>query len=250
MTLRLALLSDLHFGEAAPEAVARLAADVTAACPDALLISGDLTRQAEPSEFAAGRAFLAGFSVPVLLVPGNHDIPRLDLWERFAAPRARWFAAGLGDTAPRLELAGATILGLDSVRPAQWHLDWSAGAVSARRRLALAAQLRTTDQPVLLVCHHPLRHPPGLQGRRRPAGADSLLALLTAAGVVAVLSGHLHRAAVLGQGPAQVIAPSALSPRLKAAGNGWLLLTLTGRDLAIELREPDGHGAWTGRALV
>jgi len=44
--LRLAHITDLHFGEADPAVAALLAEDIRAAKPDAILNSGDLTRRA------------------------------------------------------------------------------------------------------------------------------------------------------------------------------------------------------------
>ena len=250
MTLRLAHLSDLHFGEAPPALVESLAADVIAAAPDAILASGDLTRRAEPEEFAAALGFLRRFGVPVLTVPGNHDIPRHDLVQRFLSPHRRWQAAEMGAREGVLDLGAASVIGVDTVRRAHWrHLDWSAGGVSDRRLLLLSERLRrAAGRPVIVMCHHPLRHPAWATGRHPPAGAAAVLGLLREAGVRAVLSGHLHRAEGLGEGPRQFIAPSALSPRLKRARNGWLLATLDEAGLRVEARE-EADGAWSGRLI-
>ena len=250
MTLRLAHLSDLHFGEAPPALVESLAADVQAAAPDAILASGDLTRRAEPKEFAAALGFLRRFGVPVLTVPGNHDIPRHDLVQRFLRPHRRWQAAELGAREGVLDLGAACVIGVDTVRRAHWrHMDWSAGGISERRLLMLGDRLReVAGRPAIVICHHPLRHPAWAVGRQRPAGAEAVLRLLREAGVRAVLSGHLHRAEGMGEGPRQFIAPSALSPRLKQARNGWLLATLDADGLHVEARE-EHAGTWSGRPL-
>ena len=250
--LRLAHLTDLHFGEAMPELAGSLAQDVLDSAPDAILVSGDLTRRAESGEFAAAWRFMASLGAPVLAVPGNHDIPPRNLFQRFFQPRRRWQRGLPVDAVQELALPGLTVIGLDTVRRAHWHLDWSAGGVSASRRADLRARLRQRREPrCLLVCHHPLRHPLALQWRRLPAGADRLLDLLREEGVEAVLSGHLHMAAVLrgmaGE-PVQLITPSGLSARGSGA-LGWSLITPTASGLDIHSRHYR-DGAWGPGAIT
>lgn len=249
MTLRLAHLADLHFGEDIPGLAAHLAADIRAQSPDAVLVSGDLTRRARPPELAAAFAFLATLGRPVLAVPGNHDIPATDIWARLVDPHRPWRAAA--PPAMALHLPGLTVLGLDTTTRGQWHLDWSAGAISPRRLAALARQLQQADRPVVVLCHHPLLHPAPSAGRRTPRGAAAVRTLLRESGVRAVLSGHLHQAAAVPLGapwPVNLIAPSALSPRGSGTPNGWLLLEIGAAGLRATLRQSVA-GAWVEEAL-
>jgi 3',5'-cyclic AMP phosphodiesterase CpdA len=230
-------LADLHFTEAAPARVEKLALDVRAAAPDAVLVSGDLTKRARIEEFAAAFGFLRALGPPLLVVPGNHDIPHADLIARFLSPRDRWDAAT--EEAMPLALPGVTIVPLDTVARAQWHLDWSAGSIGSRRRARLARQLATAEGRRLVLAHHPLRHAAWAGHRRPPRGAAETIATLERTRVEALLCGHLHRADVsaltgTAAGPLQVIAPSALSTR--GGPNGWNLLTVTPDALAVETR--------------
>ncbi|WP_431283653.1 metallophosphoesterase family protein [Humitalea sp. 24SJ18S-53] len=238
MTLRLAHLSDLHFGEAGAEAIASLGAALRDAAPDAVLVSGDLTRRARSAEFAAAAGFLGGFDVPVLAVPGNHDIPRTDLWTRFLRPLAPWQKFHGLDREPELECGDVVVLGLDTVQRAHWHMDWSAGGLSQRRLDRLAARLATyRGRRIIVLCHHPLRHPAWAIGREPAFGAGAAVALLRDAGALAILCGHLHRADAPDEGagaPLQFIAPSALSPRTKGSPNGWNLVTIDAAGLRVE----------------
>ncbi len=249
MTLRLAHLADLHFGEDLPGLAVRLAADIRAQAPDAVLVGGDLTRRARPAELAAAFSFLHALGPPVLAVPGNHDSPASDPWARLLHPRRLWRTAA--PQATQLRLPGLTVLGLDTTTRAQWHLDWSAGAIPPRRRAALAHQLRNAAPPVIVLTHHPLCHPPAQTRRRIPRGAAATRALLRQAGVRAVLSGHLHRAAALPLGtpwPVNLLAPSALSPRGSGHPNGWLLLEIGAGTLRATLRQ-FAAGAWAESPL-
>jgi len=250
--IRIAHISDLHFGEATHADVLALAADITGQAVDAIAVSGDLTRHAKREEFIAAIAFLEALGKPLLVVPGNHDIPRFNLYSRFFHPRRRWLAARPASFAEGLSLGGWRLLGLDTVSRAHWHLDWAAGAIRSSRREALRARLAVLprDGRSIVVCHHPLRHPTWAAGRHPPRGAEATLALLEETGVRAVLCGHLHRSEVtrLPRGETwQVVAPSALSPRGSGAPNGWNLIE-AGDELRLETRE-FRDGGYTGRAV-
>ena len=172
--IRIAHLSDLHFGAHIPDLVAPLIADIAAMAPDAVAISGDLTQRADPVEFAQAAAFLETLPVPFLAVPGNHDIPGSALLERMTDPRGRWRRFISAATEPTLLLPGAALIGLDTVRRAQPHLDWSAGGVSSARRMRLEMRLRACAGRVLVVvAHHPRGQPAGGAGRAPPRGAEA-----------------------------------------------------------------------------
>lgn len=249
---RIAHLSDLHFGEANEAAILALAQDILDQEVDGVVVSGDLTRRALRDEFHAAIVFLMALGKPLLVVPGNHDIPRFDLYSRFFHPKRRWLAARPASFVDELDINGWRFLGLDTVSRAQWHLDWAAGAIPAIRREALAARLAASpvDHKTIVVCHHPLRHPPWARGRHPPREVAATLALLRETGVGAVLCGHLHRAEVSRFGPAeawQIVAPSALSPRGSGAPNGWNLIHAKD-ELRLETRERHG-GAYVARPV-
>lgn len=249
---RIAHLADLHFGEGDAAAAAMLAADIRAQAPEAVVVSGDLTRRARPQEFRAALTFLEALQAPLLVVPGNHDIPRDDVLARFLHPRRRWHAARSSAWRDGLMLPGLRLIGLDSVSRAQWHLDWAAGALPASRRAALEAALALPGGAMTIVaCHHPLRHPPWAIRRRVPRHAEATITLLRDHGVAALLCGHLHRAVAMRlgvDGPLQVVAPSALSPRGAGFANGWNLIKAEAGRCCVILRERGG-GGWSARPL-
>jgi hypothetical protein len=79
-------LSDLHFGREDARVVEAVLEDVAAGRPDLIVVSGDLTQRARRRQFEAARAFLDRLPAPVLVVPGNHDVPLFDLARRFLRP--------------------------------------------------------------------------------------------------------------------------------------------------------------------
>jgi 3',5'-cyclic AMP phosphodiesterase CpdA len=252
VTLRIAHVSDLHFGESDHATAAILAADIRAAAPDAIAFSGDLTHRAKSHEFAEGLDFLRSLGPTLLAVPGNHDIPRFNLRARFLDPRGRWLAAG-GTSGEVLDLPGVRLIAVDSVSRAQWHLDWSAGALPGHRLALLEEKLAGAgDARVVVVCHHPLLHAPWAWARSLPRGAHAAIALLRRHKVAGLLCGHLHRPEVRPlwpEGGVQVIAPTGMSPRMSGGANGWNLVEVGNRTLTVTTRLWTG-GKWVARATL
>ncbi|MEO5866941.1 MAG: metallophosphoesterase [Sphingomonas sp.] len=190
---RLFHVSDVHFGAEDPAAVAWFDRLVHDERPDAVVMTGDLTMRARRREFDAGGEWLRSLGVPVTLEVGNHDLPYYySPWRRLIRPYRRYRA--LEDAIERpLDLPGVTIVPLKTTARAQFRIDWSKGNVSdpsLERALALIAQA-PKGSLILVAAHHPLVEAgaPGTGGTRHGARA---LETLSAAGVSAVLTGHVH----------------------------------------------------------
>ncbi|MDZ4376100.1 MAG: metallophosphoesterase, partial [Phenylobacterium sp.] len=72
MTVRIAHLSDIHFGGENTAAVAAAGDMIRDGEFDLTIVSGDLTRFAEVAEFEAATAWLSTLPEPRLVTPGNH----------------------------------------------------------------------------------------------------------------------------------------------------------------------------------
>src|SRR5215203_4778208 len=83
-------LSDLHFGALREEIVNPLVQAIEEARPDLIVVSGDLTQRARPSQFIEARAFLDRLRFKKLIVPGNHDVPLYNLYARFRDALGRY----------------------------------------------------------------------------------------------------------------------------------------------------------------
>ena len=93
-------ISDTHFGTEQPAVVEALTALASQQRPDLVVLSGDITQRARPVQFRAARALTDRLGLPLLAVPGNHDIPLFDLWTRLRRPYARYVAAFGDDLEP------------------------------------------------------------------------------------------------------------------------------------------------------
>jgi len=192
--IRLAHLSDIHFGGENAAATAAARDHVNAGGFGLTVISGDLTRYGEPQEFAAAADWLAGLQGPHLVTPGNHDAPYFAWAERLFAPFRR-FEATLGPAREQSHLApGIAVRGVNTARGAQPRMNWSKGQISPGQvARTLGWFSKTPSQDVrIVVCHHPLTEMIGgpMTGRVwRGAPAAKAFA---EAGIDLVLSGHIH----------------------------------------------------------
>ena len=155
------------------------------------MLSGDLTQRAKPAQFGAARAFVDGLGVPVLAVPGNHDVPLYRVWERALSPYGAYRTHFAADLEPVFR------------DPSWW---WRASTVHSTgpSRTAVCAcagwrrsrtLMRAAPVPALKVAviHHPLVRLPGFPGDLPATNARATLEVLSAAGVDLVLGGHLHQ---------------------------------------------------------
>lgn len=194
MPIRLAHLSDIHFGGENAQAVAAAADYVNAGDFDLVVVSGDLTRFAERREFEAAAAWLAALKGPRLVTPGNHDAPYLAWAERVFAPFRR-FEAAIGPAAVQTHLGdGFAVRGLNTARGAQPRLNWSKGQVSPRQARAAAAWFDTAPAECIriVVCHHPLMEMIGGPMTARVWNGETAARAFAEARVDLVLSGHIH----------------------------------------------------------
>jgi 3',5'-cyclic AMP phosphodiesterase CpdA len=198
-------VSDTHFGTEQAPVLAALLAWVRMHRPSGVVITGDITQRATAAQFAAARAFvdkLAALDVPLLgCLPGNHDIPLFNLWQRATAPYQR-FAQAFGaavvgpDGMGCHSDAGLLLISLNTTR--RWRHE--RGEISAAQALAVAERLRaaTPQQLRVVAVHQPIAVKQGDRGRPMPEarqvlrGADAALAQWSAAGCDLVLGGHIH----------------------------------------------------------
>ena len=221
---------------------AAVADAVHAEQPDAVICTGDLTQRGRTTQFAAARDWFAGLGVPVMVQPGNHDMPYANLLQRFTRPYAR-FGVLADAVGCELSLRHAAIVPFDTNARAQWRFPWSDGVVRQRKLDAALARLAALqDDPRLKVvaCHHPLL--PARDGEQNPTiGGDAAFAALADAGGHTVLSGHVHVPFDLnrkrGGQTMRMIGAGTLSTRLRGAVPSYNVLTIADGNIALERRE-------------
>src|SRR5687768_14918819 len=111
---RIAHISDIHFGAEDPAAVTAAAKDLLAWRYDLLVVSGDFTQRARPRQFRAAMDFLKPLPQPHLYVPGNHDVPLYDVFNRFLNPVGRFRRYVTPDLRPVFRDDQMAVVGLNT----------------------------------------------------------------------------------------------------------------------------------------
>lgn len=192
MKLRLAHLSDIHFGGENTAAVMAAGERIRAGGFDLTIVSGDLTRFAEEPEFEAASAWLRELPQPQLVTPGNHDAPYLAWAERIFAPFRR-FERHVGparDQSWRQD--GVAVRGINTARGAQPRINWSKGQISPTQAERAVEWFEPSDRLRVVVVHHPLIEMLGGPMTARVWGGEKAARAFSRARVDLVLSGHIH----------------------------------------------------------
>ena len=193
MAALIAHISDIHFGAVDARAAQHLAEQVNILSPHGVIVTGDLTQAGRNREFADAAAYLKSFTAPVLVVPGNHDVPVYNLGRRFADPWSRYRKHIHDDLAPAHEFGAAYVLGLNSARRAGLSLDWSRGRLSSSQIAFAENALIQSDRDFKIIAlHHPVTPAPGKAGAAVINRADRALNAFAKAGADLVLTGHAH----------------------------------------------------------
>jgi len=208
-------MSDIHFGAQDEDALRAAERLIDTACPDALIVCGDLTQRGKRVEFRAARRWLDQFGLPSLVVAGNHDTPLLNLVQRVASPFQR-FEDMFDDYLRPIEIGSWRFVGLNTARGWQARRNWAEGVVDLEA-LETAA---SSGSKTAIVCHHPFVSPPNTPLRtrtKRGADADTILKNASAS---LLMCGHVH-------------APTAEHRR----GTSGSYLALTAGTLSTRLRD-------------
>ena len=186
--------SDVHFGKPHRPSVATAVLDLALrATPDVIVLAGDFTQRAKVREYEQARAFLRQLQdVPVVVTPGNHDIPLYRVHERLFAPFRNYHAFISEELDTVTRVGGAVFVALNSADP---HRGLVNGRIADHQLRSLAQIFRETfDADVrIVVTHHALAPPPDGGSDATIPGSGKVLDRFRELGVDLVLSGHLHR---------------------------------------------------------
>jgi 3',5'-cyclic AMP phosphodiesterase CpdA len=188
---KLLQISDPHFGTVQPavrEALVRLAHGQR---PDVLVLSGDITQRARPSQFRQAREFCDRLKIPHMLsVPGNHDIPLFNVYQRLFQPYAHYLRDFGPDVEACLHTPMVQVIGVKTTRRSQ-HKN---GEVSGPQIDRVAALLKTAEvgQLRIVVVHQPVYVLRAEDEHDRLRGWKPAVHAWAAAGADLVMGGHIH----------------------------------------------------------
>jgi len=160
--------------------------------PELVVASGDLTHRNKREQHARAARFLRSFERPLLVIPGNHDIP---VWppgrftSTFDAFRREW-----PETEPVYRSEQIVACGLNSVRP--WKHQ--GGALRLDQIEAVARTFAEAPPAALRLAalHHHLLGAPWRTRKLTIANRSTVLGGLVDAGAELIVSGHVHQSTV------------------------------------------------------
>lgn len=184
-------ISDPHFGTVRPAVMEALVELAGQQRPDVLVLSGDITQRARASQFSQARAFCDRLAIPhMLAIPGNHDIPLFNPYQRFFTPYARYLRA----FGPALEPSLSTpMLNISCVKTTRrWrHTN---GEVSGAQIKRVVAELERSDvaQLRIVVVHQPVHVLKATDAHDLLRGWEPAVRAWAKAGADIVMGGHIH----------------------------------------------------------
>ncbi|MGZ5036673.1 MAG: metallophosphoesterase family protein [Usitatibacter sp.] len=234
-------LSDLHFGRVDEALLAPLRERIDRIAPHLVVVSGDLTQRARRRQFHAARAFLDTLPKPQVIVPGNHDVPLYNVWQRMISPLRRYRSIVTNELEPAYIDEEIAVVGVNTAR----SLTFKHGRINAKQVAAVTRRIRGLHESVakIVVTHHPFDVPEGHDESDLVKNADSAMQELAKCGADILLAGHLHttrtshsaaRYRIPGHSALIVQAGTATSVRGRGESNSFNALHITRTDIRIE----------------
>jgi len=192
--VQLVHLTDLHFGCEDKSALSAAARYVKENKPDAVIVTGDISKDGLKTELDAACAWMRDLGVPVMLTPGNHDVPYYEPVGRLLYPWTRFHEASHGVRTVAWHTPDFSIVPVNTARAWQFRLNWAHGEISRGQAAIAAAELQRAAPGALriVICHHPLDWPNDAPIKGITRGGKRGLERLIDAGAELFLSGHLH----------------------------------------------------------
>lgn len=193
--LKILHISDLHFGPPfvpkVGEALLRIAPTLE---PTLIVASGDFTQRAKAEQFQEARAFLDRLpSVPIVVTPGNHDVPLYRVTERLFNPYDLYREHIHPELDYTLRVEEAYVVSVNSTAPTRAIVN---GRIDMEQLefCTQAFQKAPEDCVRILVSHHHFAPAPDYEGGQVMPKAKRAMNRFTDLGVELILGGHLHRA--------------------------------------------------------
>lgn len=234
-------LSDLHFGRVDAALLGPLRERIGRIAPHLVVVSGDLTQRAKRRQFHEAKAFLDTLPKPQLVVPGNHDVPLYNVWQRMLSPLRKYRSIVTHDLEPSYIDEEIAVVGVNTAR----SLTFKHGKINDAQVEAVTRKIGGLHERVakIVVTHHPFDVPEGHDETDLVKNAVAAMERLAASGADILLAGHLHttrtshsasRYRIPGHSALIVQAGTATSVRGRGETNSFNALHITRAEIRIE----------------
>lgn len=188
---RLLQISDPHFGTAQPAVIQALLHMAQEQRPDVLVLSGDITQRARVEQFSHAREFCDSLGIPRMLsLPGNHDIPLFNLYERIFTPYRRYLQFFGPDVESVLETPELSVISVKTTR--RWRHKNGVVSRSQIERVVAHLEKARPEQLRVVVVHQPVHVQREEDEHDRLRGSHTAVRAWSAAGADIVMGGHIH----------------------------------------------------------
>ena len=183
-------LSDLHFGSVDAALLEPLRRRIEAISPHVTVVSGDLPQRAKPEQFREARRYLDTLPGEKIVVPGNHDVPLYNVFQRFLAPLSKYKRYISRDLEPTYRDDEIVVVGVNTAR----SLVFKGGRINEDQVEAVRERLCALPESIvkIVVSHHPFDLPEHMDEEDVVGRAKTALRMFARCGADVLLSGHVH----------------------------------------------------------
>lgn len=234
-------MSDPHFGKVNHALVEPFIAAVHRQKPDLMVCSGDLTQHAFLKEFNEARAFLRRLPEPQLVIPGNHDVPVINVGARLFTPLRKYKRYICSDCDPFYQDDEIAVAGINTARG--FTID--SGRISMRTVERIKERMANLPEELirLVVLHHPIDLPIDVNAKKLVRRAKDAVHHFSEGGADVFLTGHRHegytgntseRYTIDGYAALVVQAGTCISTRVKGEPNSFNVLRIEQDQITVE----------------
>lgn len=234
-------LSDLHFGRVDAALLKPLRERVHELAPQVTVVSGDLTQRAKPHEFREARRFLDSLPGAKIVVPGNHDVPLYNVFQRFFTPLSKYKRYISQDLEPTYRDEEMVVVGINTAR----SLVFKGGRVNEEQVEEVRAKLCALPENItkVVVSHHPFDLPEHMDDDDIVHRAKKAMHMFSRCGADVLLAGHVHvshagdtteRYKIDGYAALVVQAGTATSTRSRGEANSFNALRVSPDEVTVE----------------
>jgi 3',5'-cyclic AMP phosphodiesterase CpdA len=234
-------MSDLHFGRVDTSLLQPLRSRVRSLAPEVTVVSGDLTQRAKPEQFRQARAFLDTLPGAKIVVPGNHDVPLYNVFQRFFTPLSKYRRYISQDLEPTYRDDEIVVVGINTAR----SLVFKGGRVNEEQVERIRAKLCELPESItkIVVSHHPFDLPEHMDEDHIVGRAKKAMQMFSRCGADVLLAGHVHvshagdtteRYKIDGYAALVVQAGTATSTRGRGEANSFNALRVSRDQVTVE----------------
>lgn len=192
--LRIAHLSDPHFGTILPGVLEGLLETLNELKPDIILLTGDITQRARRRQFQDAKKFTHALpAARFIAVPGNHDIPLFNLFARLFNPYFGFKNLFKDQLEKDHRIGDILVTGLNST--SQWrHVQGAFDCKRLEKRLKAQSESPLSSPPKVHIAafHHPMDCAKPQDEKNLLIGRDQVIEILARYRVDLIIGGHIH----------------------------------------------------------